>query len=68
MFEIVVEEQFKKDYKQVSREHTQIVPELKAATEHQKAKEKLRSRLILAAEETKQGLTIPYKEFRKSFE
>ena len=33
MFEIIVEEQFKKDYKQVSREHAQIVPELKAATE-----------------------------------
>ena len=32
----------------------------------QEAKEKLRSRLILAAEETKQGLTIPYTDFRKS--
>ena len=36
------------------------------AIELQEAKEKLRSRLILAAEETKQGLTISYKDFRKS--
>ena len=38
------------------------------AIELQEAKEKLRSRLILAAEETKQGLTIPYDEFRKSLQ
>ncbi len=30
------------------------------------AKEKLRSRLVLATEETKQGLTIPYNELRES--
>ena len=34
--------------------------------ELQAAKEKLRSRLLLAAKETKDGLTIPYDELRKS--
>ena len=31
MFEIIVEDQFKKDYKQVTRKHAQIIPEFKVA-------------------------------------
>ncbi len=38
------------------------------ALELQEAKEKLRSRLILAAEETKAGLTIPYEELSALFD
>lgn len=39
-----------------------------AALELQEYREKLRSRLILAAKETNDGLTIPYDEFRKTLQ
>lgn len=43
-----------------------ISEERMAALELLEAKEKLRSRLMLADKETKEGLTIPYSELRKS--
>lgn len=45
-----------------------ISEERMAALELLEAKEKLRSRLMLSAEETKEGLTIPYSELRKSLQ
>lgn len=33
MFEIIVDTQFKKDYKKICRNHKQIIPELKAAVQ-----------------------------------
>ncbi len=62
----------------VEREHEVIVTkngynafrciseERMAALELLEAKEKLLSRLMLADKETKEGLTIPYSELRKS--